>query len=90
MEPARINDAVRTAGDFDVVWAGSVGADANLMKGDIMPRALLVLTPGDLVVTKRDGTNETLPNAGQAMLFPVQVRALVAVGSDAYDIVVLY
>jgi hypothetical protein len=53
-------------------------------------RQILVLGSGTLVVTGLDGTNVTIPAAGVPYTFNFQATGLVAAGSTATNVVVIW
>jgi len=53
-------------------------------------RRIIVLGSGTLVVTGLDGTNVTLPAAGSAFAFDIQATGLVASGSTATNVLVVW
>jgi len=53
-------------------------------------RRIIVGGSGTLVITGIDGTNVTLPAMGSAFVFDVQAIALVASGSTATNVVVVW
>lgn len=57
--------------------------------GDGLCRSIYCAEAGDLVVTKPDGTNETIPFVA-GMLLPIVAKGLVASGSTVKGIVVLW
>lgn len=67
-----------------------VVADRNLVAiGNNVCRAIRVTTAGDLVVTRPDGTNVTLPFAsGETQA--IQAKAIVASGSTAQGVTVYW
>lgn len=70
-------------GAFDVV--PDDGADL-----DVLPRAIMVATAGDLAVIMKDGSTATLPALQPGVPYPVRARRILASGTTATGIVGLY
>lgn len=57
---------------------------------DVPPAEIHVYGAGDLVVTRVDGTNVTLAGLPAGTVLPIEIRALVASGSTATNVLVLW
>ena len=55
-----------------------------------LPRGILLGAGGDVAVTFQDGATVTLKNLAEGVIYPVRVRAVLATGTTATDIVGIY
>jgi hypothetical protein len=70
------------------VYANAAAASGSLFMGNSYPRGVIFSAGGTLVVTKLDGTPETIPDHGGAFPFPCQFKAIT--GGTATNFTVLW
>lgn len=88
----RRHDEVGTGQCYRAAWAGAASnysiVDNDPAGQNRMCRRIQLGAAGTLVVTGPDGTNVTLPSG--PLVWDIQASALVAAGSTAVDVVVIW